>query len=256
MDNKRVRLTCESVARHTPLPPPSHMASCLSCGAVLAFDEAMPTTEALGFCPRCGHVVRRRKSNGRMRALALLISAVVFYLPANIYPVMTVIRLGGGSGHTIIEGAVELWQDGMIPLSLLVLFASVTVPVLKIFGLLFMLFTTWRHSARWLVGRTKLYRVIDVIGRWSMIDVFMVSILVAMVRFNSMASITANGGMVCFAAVVVLTIFAVHAFDPRVMWDGVGDNDTQDDCGLAGGGVLPPAQQTAAYLNNMEPDRA
>ncbi|MFT9361122.1 paraquat-inducible protein A [Acetobacter okinawensis] len=256
MDNRRVRLTCESVENTATLPPPSHMASCLSCGVVLAFGEAVPATDALGFCPRCGHVVRRRKPNGRMRALALLISAVVFYLPANIYPVMTVIRLGGGSGHTIIEGAVELWQDGMIPLSLLVLFASVTVPVLKIFGLLFMLFTTWRHSARWLVGRTKLYRVIDVIGRWSMIDVFMVSILVAMVRFNSMASITANGGMVCFAAVVVLTIFAVHAFDPRVMWDGVGDNDTQDDCGLAGGGALPPAQQTAAYLNNMEPDRA
>ncbi|MFT8418903.1 MAG: paraquat-inducible protein A [Acetobacter sp.] len=257
MDNKRIRLTCESVGRTTPLPAPSHMASCLSCGAVLAFEEAMPPTQALGFCPRCGHVVRRRKANGRVRALALLISAVVFYLPANIYPVMTVIRLGGGTGHTIIEGAVELWQDGMIPLSLLVLFASVMVPVLKIVGLLFMLFTTWRRSERWLVGRTKLYRVIDVIGRWSMIDVFMVSILVAMVRFNSMASITANGGMVCFAAVVVLTIFAVHAFDPRVMWDGVGDNDAQTDCGLAGRGAPAPAPQTtAAYLNNMEPDRA
>lgn len=145
----------------------------------------------------------------------------------------------------------------MIPLSLLVLFASVTVPVLKIFGLLFMLFTTWRRSERWLVARTKLYRVIDIIGRWSMIDVFMVSILVAMVRFNSMASITANGGMVCFAAVVVLTIFAVHAFDPRVMWDVVGDNETSSDCGLAGRATPAPAPQTtAAYLNNMEPDRA
>lgn len=248
MDDSRVRLVCETVDRTTPLPPSSHMASCLSCGVVLAFDAAVSATKAVGYCPRCGHTVRRRKVDSSARTLALLVSAVVFYLPANIYPVMTVVQLGGGTGHTIIAGAIELWKDGMIPLSLLVLFASVTVPVLKIVGLFTLLVGTRRHSHAHLAFRSRLYRVIDVIGRWSMIDVFMVSILVAMVRFNSMANITANGGMVCFAAVVVLTIFAAHVFDPRTMWDAAGANGPEADEPSPKGGLkwAPPGAPSGA----------
>ncbi|ATI12482.1 MULTISPECIES: paraquat-inducible protein A [Acetobacter] len=254
MDNQRVRLTCEEIGPDDQIPPASHMVSCLSCSAVLVFDEKLDQTAPLGFCPRCGHVLRQRKPDSIARTVALLVSAVVFYLPANIYPVMTVIRLGAGTGHTIVEGAIELWESNMIPLSLLVLFASVLVPVLKIIGLLFMVISTKCHSARNLPARSRLYRLVDVIGRWSMIDVFMVSILVAMVRFSSMASISANGGVVCFAAVVVLTIFAVHAFDPRLMWDAAGKNG---DTAPADAGQNCPAKiEAAAYWDNMEPDRA
>nr|WP_298794705.1 paraquat-inducible protein A [uncultured Acetobacter sp.] len=257
MRGPRLPLTFVAVGEE-PLMPSSNRVSCLSCGLVLEFDRPVHVTQPAGYCPRCGHVVRRRKANSMSRSVALLVSAIVFYLPANIYPVMTVIRMGAGTGHTIVEGAIELWVDGMIPLSLLVLFASVTVPVLKVVGLSYMVMTTRHKSRRHLAFRSKLYRIIDIIGRWSMIDVFMVSILVAMVRFNHMASITANGGMVCFAAVVVLTIFAVHTFDPRLMWDAAGENgDTvfARTAGIARRCGQTPAQ-TSEYLDNMEPDRA
>ena len=253
MDNSRIALTCESVPAHAPLPSSDHMASCLSCGTVLEFGHAVSDTQALGYCPRCGHVLRRRKANSLARVLALLVSAIVFYVPANLFPVMTVITLGRGSGHTIVAGAIELWNDGMIPLSLLVLFASVTVPVLKIAGLLGMVLSIKAHSGAWLPFRSWLFRVIDIIGRWSMIDVFMVSILVAMVRFSSMATIRANGGVVCFAAVVVLTIFAVHVFDPRLMWDVAGRNGPLRAKRPEDGGVQQGALDRPP---NREPDRA
>ncbi|GAN67867.1 paraquat-inducible protein A [Acetobacter orleanensis] len=258
MSGPRLPLTFVAVDAQDPLTPSANRVSCLSCGLVLEFDHPIKPTEPSGYCPRCGHVVRHRKANSMSRSVALLVSAIVFYLPANIYPVMTVIRMGAGTGHTIVEGAIELWVDGMIPLSLLVIFASVTVPVLKVIGLSYMVETTRHKSHRHLRFKSKVYRVIDIIGRWSMIDVFMVSILVAMVRFNHMASITANGGMVCFAAVVVLTIFAVHTFDPRLMWDAAGKNG---DAALARTGGRrrkrgQTATQTSGYQDNMEPDRA
>ncbi|GFE94258.1 paraquat-inducible protein A [Acetobacter persici] len=258
MRGPRLPLTFVAASADEPLLPSANRVSCLSCGLVLEFDHPLHPTEPSGYCPRCGHVVRHRKANSMSRSVALLVSAIVFYLPANIYPVMTVIRMGAGTGHTILEGAIELWVDGMIPLSLLVIFASVTVPVLKVIGLSYMVEATRRKSHRHLRFRSKVYRVIDIIGRWSMIDVFMVSILVAMVRFNHMASITANGGMVCFAAVVVLTIFAVHTFDPRLMWDAAGKNG---DAALARTGGKRrrggfAALQTSAYQDNREPDRA
>ncbi|MFT8307935.1 paraquat-inducible protein A [Acetobacter malorum] len=258
MRGPRVPLTFVAVGEDDPLLPSANRVSCLSCGLVLEFDHPVQPTEPSGYCPRCGHVVRHRKANSMSRTVALLVSAIVFYLPANIYPVMTVIRMGAGTGHTIVEGAIELWEDGMIPLSLLVIFASVTVPVLKVIGLSYMVETTRRKSHRHLPFRSKVYRIIDIIGRWSMIDVFMVSILVAMVRFNHMASITANGGMVCFAAVVVLTIFAVHTFDPRLMWDAAGKNGGAAYARTAGRGRRRghTAVQASAYQDNMEPDRA
>ncbi|MBO1359958.1 paraquat-inducible protein A [Acetobacter sacchari] len=222
-DGTRVAVERVSIS-DIPMPPVQNMLSCYSCGLVGAFEQPVPRTHIVGSCPRCGHKMRRRKPDSLNRTAALLLASLICYFPANIYPVMTVIKLGQGGGHTILGGVVELWQDGMIPLSILVLFASITVPVAKILGLAFMLFETYRGSSRGLMFRSKLFRVIDAIGRWSMIDVFMISILVAVVRFSSLANVTADGGVVCFAAVVVLTIFAAEAFDPRLMWDAAGKN--------------------------------
>lgn len=216
------RVTMADLGGH--MPPPEHMLSCHSCGLVGVFPEPVPQTRSVGLCPRCGHNLCKRKNNSLSRTSALVLSAFVFYLPANLFPVMTVIKVGSGGGHTIIEGAIELWQDDMIPLSLLVLFASVTVPVAKILGLSYMIVTTKLRSTKKLVFRSKLFRIIDIIGRWSMIDVFMISILVAVVRFSSLANVVANAGVVSFAAVVVITIFAAHCFDPRLMWDVAGRN--------------------------------
>ncbi|NHN84554.1 paraquat-inducible membrane protein A [Acetobacter musti] len=240
------------------MPPVEHMLSCHSCGLVGAFPEPVPQTRSVGQCPRCGHEMQRRKANSLTRTTALVLSALTFYFPANLFPVMTVIKVGNGGGHTIIEGVIELWQDGMIPLSLLVLFASITVPVAKIVGLGFMIIQTRRKSKTGLLFRSKLFRVIDVIGRWSMIDVFMISILVAVVRFSKLANVTANAGVVSFAAVVVITIFAVHCFDPRLMWDVAGRNGRMAADEPPEREALTGVAQTAvaSIQHEMEPARA
>ncbi|PYD73443.1 paraquat-inducible membrane protein A [Novacetimonas hansenii] len=255
------------------MPPVERLVACPSCGLVGEMEHPVSNLRCVGACPRCGHSVWRRAPESLTRTTAYLIAAVVFYIPANLYPVMTFMRMGGGSGHTIIEGALELWSDGMIPLSLLVFFASITVPMLKIASLATMVIMTWRGSRRGLAQRTRLFRVVDMVGRWSMIDVFMISILVAVVRFNAMATVTANAGMVAFAAVVVLTLFAAWSFDPRIMWDAAGMNgrlvdglpravlkmhDTDTDTDTAQG-PSRPAQTSAAAPRpaaNMEPNQA
>jgi paraquat-inducible protein A len=207
-----------------------YFCGCDGCGALLCdrlpddpvdrpFDDKAPYR-----CPRCDVALEHRRSNPQVRAVALLLAAIALYVPANVLPVMQTYKLQSGGGHTILHGAIELWQDGMWPLALLVLFASITVPVLKIGALLWMTIATILGTPRGLVGRTKLYRVVVIIGRWSMIDVFMISILVAVVRYGALANIKALPGVACFAAVVVLTIFAADLFDPRRMWDVAGYN--------------------------------
>jgi paraquat-inducible protein A len=143
----------------------------------------------------------------------------MLYIPANIYPVLTVIQLGSGQPSTILGGVVELFEYGMWPLALLVFFASVAVPVLKLIGLGVLLISTRIGSPYGLRDRTVLYRVVDAIGRWSMIDIFMESILVALVQFGTIASVYPGPGAIAFAAVVILTMFAARSFDPRLMWD-------------------------------------
>jgi paraquat-inducible protein A len=135
-----------------------------------------------------------------------------------------VISFGAGAPDTILSGVKHLVQSGMWPLALLVFFASITVPVLKIGGLSFLLVTTQRGVRGHLRDRTRLYRVIEAVGRWSMIDIFMLSILVALVRFGAIASVAPGIGALSFASVVVLTMFAATAFDPRLMWDRAGEN--------------------------------
>ena len=226
-------------------PPAEHMVSCLSCNLVSCSPTPLACEECIGLCPRCGARLSRRKPDSVRRTMALIFSAVVLYLPANAFPVMTIIKLNRGGDHTILQGVGELYDAGMLPLALLVFFASVTVPVLKVLGLCVMCFATWRGSANRLVLRSKLFRVIDFVGRWSMIDVFMISILVAVVHFNALANVTADAGMMSFAAVVILTIFAADCFDPRVMWDAAGLN------GPAFGETRTPASAARA-----EPARA
>jgi paraquat-inducible protein A len=132
---------------------------------------------------------------------------------------MNIVTLGRGGPHTIMGGVVEFVQSGFWPLALIVFTASVAVPMLKLAGLGVMLACIRRGSARGLRQRTRLYRVIEVLGRWSMIDVFVVAVLIALVRFGILASITAQVGAACFGAVVILTMLAAEAFDPRLMWD-------------------------------------
>ena len=148
-----------------------------------------------------------------------MLASLILYIPANTYPVLTVIRFGAGQPSTILGGVRELMAAREWPLALLVFFASVAVPVLKLAGLLVLLTTTMAGVRIRRRDRTVLYRVLDAVGRWSMIDVFMESILVALVQFGAVVTIIPGPGAIAFAAGVILTMFAARAFDPRLIWD-------------------------------------
>ena len=170
-------------------------------------------------CPRCGSAIHERKSNSVARTWALVIAGYILYVPANLLPVLTVIRFGRDRPNTILGGVRELIAADMWPLALIVLLASVAVPLLKLGGLTWLLISVRLRSDRAIVRRTQLYRTIDAIGRWANIDIFAISVLVALVRFGRITAIEPEIGAAIFAAVVVVTMLAAATFDPRLMWD-------------------------------------
>ncbi len=208
-DPDDVRTT--TVRRHV-----AHAVGCDVCSLV-----STPKTDDPG-CPRCGTRLHTRKPDSISRTWALVIAAGVMYVPANYYPVLTVMQLGAGAPSTIIGGVEELLASGMYPLAALVFFASIAIPMLKLVGLVVMLVTTQTGRSEWLRDRTRLYLVVRAIGRWSMIDIFMEALLGALVRFGSVITIEPGIGAVAFCGVVILTIFAAESFDPRLMWDAAG----------------------------------
>jgi paraquat-inducible protein A len=169
--------------------------------------------------------VHARKPNSIARTWALVIAACILYIPANVLPVMTVVYFGSGEPDTILSGVVLLIRAGMWPIAALVFFASITVPVLKLISLFYLLISVQRRSRRRLRDRTVLYRVIEAVGRWSMVDIFMIAILVALVSLGSIATIEPGAGAIAFAAVVVITIIAAMTFDPRLIWDVQEETD-------------------------------
>ena len=195
--------------------------SCDTCGQMTVAKPGDP-------CPTCDTRLRLRKREPIARCWALLGAAAALYIPANILPVMIVIRLNREHRSTIIGGVQELIEYKMWPLALIVFVASIVVPVVKLLLLAYMLIATQRGSPHALRRRTKMYRLVEVIGRWSMIDVFMITILTALVRVGEIASVIPEAGALCFCGVVILTMLAAASFDPRVMWDraeGVGDSE-------------------------------
>lgn len=172
-------------------------------------------------CPRCGAVLHRRKPHSLARTWALTLTAYILYIPANLLPVMTVVMSGRGEPDTILSGVKALIEGGMWPLAAVVFFASIAVPVLKLLMLTYLLISVQRKS-RWRPkARTALYRLTEGIGRWSMIDVFVISILVALVKLGALATIEAGAGALAFSGVVVFTMFAAMSFDPRLIWDAL-----------------------------------
>ncbi len=188
--------------------------ACHSCGLV-----STPRGEADPRCPRCGSALHRRKPNSIARTWALVIGAAILYIPANYYPVLTVIQLGSGAPSTILGGVIELVDARQWPLAALVFAASVAIPLLKLAGLATMLLCTQLGATGWLRERTHLFAVVEFIGRWSMIDIFMESLLGALVQFGTVITIDPGMGAIAFCAVVVLTMLAAESFDPRLMWD-------------------------------------
>ena len=185
-----------------------------------------------GHCPRCGSALHGRKPGSISRTWALVIAAAVLYVPANVYPVLTVIQLGAGQPSTIMGGVEELLASQMYPLALLVFFASILVPMFKLIALVIMLLAVQLGRPEAGAGvllreRTVLYYVVAWIGRWSMVDIFMESLLGALVQFGNAVTIEPGIGALAFCAVVFITIFAAESFDPRLMWDAAGRNAHQ-----------------------------
>jgi paraquat-inducible protein A len=186
---------------------------CETCGLVSVPRADDPR------CPRCDSALHERKPNSVARTWALIIAAAILYIPANYYPVLSVVQLGAGQPSTILGGVEELVTARQYPLAALVFFASILVPMLKLVGLSLMLITIQTGRAGWLRDRTRLYHIVRFIGRWSMIDIFMESLLGALVAFGSVITIEPGMGALAFCAVVILTMFAAETFDPRLMWD-------------------------------------
>ncbi len=170
-------------------------------------------------CPRCEAPLHRRKPDAFRRTVALLIAGYLLYIPANLLPVLTIIRFGSEEPNTILSGVFELIHNDLWPLAVIVFVASIVLPLMKLFGLTWMLIAIQLGSGRLLRTRTRLFRMIDVIGRWSNIDVFMAAVLVAVLQFGALTTVRVGQGLVAFAAVVVITMFATVAFDARLMWD-------------------------------------
>jgi paraquat-inducible protein A len=202
---------------------------CETCGLVSVPEPDDPR------CPRCESALHERKPNSVARTWALVIAAAIFYIPANYYPVLSVVQLGAGQPSTILGGVEELVRAGQYPLALLVFFASIAVPVLKLVGLSIMLITIQMGRTGWLRDRVRLYHIVRFIGRWSMIDIFMESLLGALVAFGSVITIEPGVGALAFCAVVILTMFAAETFDPRLMWDAAAQRTFFERAPLAAG---------------------
>ena len=172
-----------------------------------------------GRCPRCDEEVAFRKPGSLQRTLAYLVAAAVCYIPANLLPVLTTTTAAGAESDTILQGVVLLWSPTGWPLSLIVLVASIMIPVGKIVALAYLLMSVWRGSIRSNTQRVRLYRMVKLIGRWSMVDVFVDTFTAALVQLQPLMSVEPGPGLFFFAAVVVLTMLAVESFDPRLIWD-------------------------------------
>ncbi|OZI34070.1 paraquat-inducible membrane protein A [Bordetella genomosp. 10] len=193
------------------------LTGCHVCGQVQAVPLGEP--EALHRCHRCNAVLHLRKPDHLARTWALLIAAVFFYVPANVLPVMSINSLFGSSAHTILGGVIELWQMGSWDLATIVFVASVMVPLTKLLSLAALaLFIQFGNTAN-LRQRTRLYSMVEFIGQWSMLDVFVVILLAALANFHGLMEISAAPGAAAFGMVVILTMLAAMSFDPRRGWD-------------------------------------
>lgn len=204
-------------------------------------DEAQPTAASLNlaschlclklvnvgqhYCPRCGSTMHLRKTRSIERTLALLFTACVVYIPANILPIMITDQLGQPIESTIIGGVVLLINMGSIAIAAVIFFASVMIPVSKLAMMFYLCWSVHKGPPGTARQRTVLYRVTEFIGKWSMIDVFVVAILVALINLSNLLVIRPGAAAVAFAGVVIISMLAAESFDPRLMWDQRENNN-------------------------------
>lgn len=193
----------------------------LSCHACALVCKAAAEVGADNVCPRCGAHLYRRKPNSVARTWALLITAALLYIPANVLPIMQSTTLLESQQDTIMSGVVYLWTEGSWPVAAIVFIASIGVPLLKFIVLSGLLISVQRRSTWRPQQRARLYRLVDYVGRWSMLDIYVVALLVGLVQIKTLALIVVGPAAVAFGAVVVLTMLASISFDPRLIWDPI-----------------------------------
>lgn len=189
---------------------------CAHCRATVRADGG-PAARAR--CPRCGAMIHERKPHSILITATLVVSAALLYIPANLLPVMHLQTVFSDEDDTIMSGVISLMQEGSWPLALLVFVASICVPMLKIIAMTWLLITVIRKKPGKAAQRSKLFRLVEFIGRWSMLDVYAIALLVALVQIRSFANIRVGSGALAFGAVVVLTMVAAQSFDERLLWD-------------------------------------
>lgn len=191
------------------------IATCHECGLTA---RGASVTRA-GHCPRCGEALAWRRENALQRTAALLLAAAILYVPANLLPVLDTTTLGSSQDDTILSGVVFLYASGSWPLAVIVFIASVLIPIGKIVVLAAVLIAVRRRTTTNARLHTRLYRTVEIVGRWSMLDVFVDTFVVALVQLSPLMSVRPGSGVVYFMAVVVLTMLAARSFDSRLIWD-------------------------------------
>ncbi|RJQ68987.1 MAG: paraquat-inducible membrane protein A [Desulfobacteraceae bacterium] len=195
------------------------LVSCRECRLLSRLPAT--TARAQPICPRCGATLHPRKPNSIARTWSLVLAAMIMYVPANVLPVMHTTYFGKIKSDTILSGVHYFMISGSWHIALIIFIASVIVPAFKLVVLVFLLISLHRRSDRYPEERTRLYRIIEVIGRWSMVDLFVVTVVVALLQLGSLASVRAGLGAIFFGAVVVITMIAARSFDPRLIWDAM-----------------------------------
>ena len=190
------------------------LALCHGCGLLSHIGHAHHAS-----CARCGSALHLRKPDSVARTWAYLLAAMILYIPANVLPVMHTSSIFGEQSDTIMSGVVYLWTSGSWPLAVVVFVASVVVPLAKIMALVYLVASVQARSTWQPEQRTRLYRLVELVGRWSMLDIYVIAILVALVQLKAIATIHAGPAAIAFGAVVVITMFAAMTFDPRLIWD-------------------------------------
>lgn len=196
---------------------------CHGCG------QACDLREDAHQCQRCGAPLHRRKTNPIARGWAFLCAALIFYVPANALPVMNTEMLGQGSDSTIVGGVLEFWEHGAWDIALIIFIASIGVPAIKFFSLGLLLVTAQRRSNWARRQRSQLFRFVELIGYWSMLDVMVVALVAALVQLRGLGTIEPRPGILFFGLVVVLTMFSAMSFDPRLIWDGEPQEGERSD---------------------------
>lgn len=190
-----------------------NLIACDICGLVQQTDQA-PSLRALK-CARCDSTIRRHHANSRARTAALALAALLLYVPANMYPIMIMEYMGRHTENTVWGGVVALFEDHMWYVAAIVFLASILVPLLKLLGLFFLVAN---RGGRWQKLRTWTYKAVCQIGPWAMLDVFLLALLVALIRFGRFATVIPGPGIIAFTSVVILTILASSSFDPQLIW--------------------------------------